>query len=510
MVEEQRIELGTMKALGYSNTSICIKYCLYALIATVVGGFIGMCIGFNLIPSIIISMYQMMYPAITDMVIEFNVQLAIMGLGIMIICTIGATIYSSIKELASMPAMLMRPKPPKSGKRVFLEKIPFIWNKLGFTEKVTVRNMFRYKKRFLMTVIGIMGCTALILTGFAIKDSISNLMNLQYDNVYNYDIMLTTNSSLVESEKDDLVQTLENDKDIVKCTKAYIGSNEARANGNILDVQVIVTDNQKEFAEFIKLNNIENLEQETLNDDEIFITEKASELLNIKAGDTIELVDNDENVFKAKVGAIVENYVYHYVYMTSNLYEKIYGEEYSTNVIYVQTNDLTEDEENALNESLLSNAKISSLTSTTYLKNTLENTVQALNKVVYILIISAGLLAFVVLFNLANVNISERIRELATIKVLGFYDNEVHDYVTKEIVLLTVIGIIIGLFAGYGLSVFILKTCETEPLIFKIVVQPLSYLYSAIITIVFTVIVNCMTYFVLKKVDMIESLKSVE
>lgn len=471
-----------------------------------------MLIGFNLIPSIIISMYQMMYPSITEAVVEFNVKYAVLGLGIMAVCTIGATLYSCIKELISMPAMLMRPKPPKSGKRVFLEKVSFVWNRLGFTEKVTIRNMFRYKKRFLMTIIGIMGCTALILTGFSIKDSISNIMNLQYDNVYNYDEMLILSSSLKENEIDDLKLKLEEKSEIIKGTKTYIVANEATSSKNDykVDVQVIVTQNKDEFSKFIKLNDYKTLEEQTLNDDEVFITEKAAKLLNISAGDNIELTDNDGNVFIAKVGKIVENYVYHYVYMTSGLYEKIYGEEYSSNVLYLKTNNLSETEENTLNESLLKDGKISSLTSTRYLKDLLGETLQALNKVVYVLIVSAGLLAFVVLYNLANVNISERIRELATIKVLGFYDKEVYDYVTKEIILLTFIGIILGLFAGYGLSGFILKTCETEALIFKVVSLPLSYIMSAGITVIFTVIVNIMTFFVLKKVDMIESLKSVE
>lgn len=471
-----------------------------------------MLVGFNLIPRIIISMYQMMYPSITEAVIEFNVKYAVLGLGIMSVCTIGATLYSCVKELISMPAMLMRPKPPKNGKRVFLEKIPFIWKRLGFTEKVTIRNMFRYKKRFLMTIIGIMGCTALILTGFSIKDSISNLMNLQYENVYNYDAMVSLNSSLQETEVDDLINKLEEKSEITKCTKTHIVANEIKGNRNdyTLDVQVIVTNNKDEFTEFIKLNDSKSLEEQSLNDNEIFITEKAAKLLNISVGDSVELTDNDGNIFEAKIGKVVENYVYHYVYMTSSLYEKIYGEEYSSNIIYIKTNNLSEMEENILNEELLKDSKISSLTSTRYLKNLLSETLQALNKVVYVLIVSAGLLAFVVLYNLANVNISERIRELATIKVLGFYDKEVYDYVTKEIILLTFIGIILGLFAGYGLSVFILKTCETEPLIFKTVSLPISYVISSGITIIFTAIVNFMTFFVLKKVDMIESLKSVE
>jgi len=500
-----------MKALGYSNASICTKYVIYALGATVIGSFIGMFIGFNLIPTVIISMYQMMYPAITDLVIEFNTEYAILGLGLMAICTVGATLYTTLKELTSMPSMLMRPKPPKNGKRVFLEKIGFIWNRLGFTEKVTVRNMFRYKKRFLMTIIGIMGCTALILVGFSIKDSVSNLMNLQYGNVSNYDLMLGINSSLEENEVESLKNELNSKEQITSSLEAHIIANELQGKDeNTVDVQVVIPKNKDELNNFIKLSNIKTGENEILRDDEILLTEKASNLLNIKAGDTVKLIDNDENEYEVKVGAILENYVYHYVYMTETMYKNLYGEEYSSNVIYVKTIDMEVDEENKLNSELLQNSKISSLTSTKDLKSRMEDMLKSLNKVVYVLIVSAGLLAFVVLYNLANVNISERKRELATLKVLGFYDKEVYDYVTKEIIVLTILGICLGLFGGYYLSVFILKTCETEPLIFRIVALPESYVISALITIVFTVIVNIMTYFVLKKVDMIESLKSVE
>lgn len=511
MVEEQRIELGTMKALGYSNASICIKYVIYALGATIIGGLFGMVIGFNLIPRVIITMYQMMYPTVTEAVIEFNIKYAVLGLGLMSICTIGATLYSNMKELTSMPSMLMRPKPPKNGKRVFLEKLSFIWNRLDFTEKVTVRNMFRYKKRFLMTIIGIMGCTALVLVGFSIRDSISNLMNLQYGNVYNYDLMLGLNSSLLENEIEDLKKELVDKKEINSCTETHLVANELQKNGDKkVDVQVIIPKNKDEFSKFINMNNVKTKQTEVLNDDEIFLTEKASKLLNIKVGDKVTLIDNDENRFEVKVGAIVENYVYHYVFMTKNMYEKVYGEEYESNIIYVKTAELESNQSDILNEELLKNAKISSLTSTENLKNSMSETLKALNQVVYVLIVSAGLLAFVVLYNLSNVNISERKREIATLKVLGFYDKEVYNYITKEIIVLTLIGIILGLFGGYYLSIFILKTCEIDSLIFKIVSTPASYILSALITTVFTIIVNFMTYFVLRKVDMIESLKSVE
>lgn len=300
-------------------------------------------------------------------------------------------------------------------------------------------------------------------------------------------------------------------KEINSCTETHLVANELQKNGDKkVDVQVIIPKNKDEFSKFINMNNVKTKQTEVLNDDEIFLTEKASKLLNIKVGDKVTLIDNDENRFEVKVGAIVENYVYHYVFMTKNMYEKVYGEEYESNVIYVKTAELESNQSDILNEELLKNAKISSLTSTENLKNSMSETLKALNQVVYVLIVSAGLLAFVVLYNLSNVNISERKREIATLKVLGFYDKEVYNYITKEIIVLTLIGIILGLFGGYYLSIFILKTCEIDSLIFKIVSTPASYILSALITTVFTIIVNFMTYFVLRKVDMIESLKSVE
>ena len=509
MVEEQRGLIGTFKALGYSNLSISMKYVIYATFATVIGAVIGMNIGFQLLPRIVISLYQMMYPYVTNAVIEFNIYYACIGLGLISICIIGATIYAVQKELFSTPAQLMRPKAPKAGKRVLLEKIPFIWKHLNFTQKVTFRNMFRYKKRFIMTIVGISGCTALILVGFGIKDSISQIMHFQYGEVYQYNALVSLKSNLKLDEIESIKKELVDIDEISSVTETYIGSATVIKGDEEKDVQIVVPNDSKELTTAITLKDRKTREKLELDDNSIFITDKVAELLGIKVGDKIELEDSKHNKVNVVVGKIVEQYLEHYIYMSKELYENTFSKEYKANVLYVNYTNTNIDEDK-LTAKILEDNKVSTVIGTTKMIASVDDMLQSLNSVVYILIVSAGLLAFVVLYNLANININERIRELATIKVLGFYDKEVFDYVSREVVFLTIIGILLGLIGGFFLTNFIISTCEIEVLRFPRTIGMMSYVYSALITIVFTIIVNFATYFVLKKIDMIESLKSVE
>ena len=510
MVEEERVQIGTLKALGYNRIQIMSKYIIYSLLASVIGGILGSVFGLKFFPTVIITIYQMMYD-ISELKVVFNIYYASLGIGIMTVCIVGSTIYTAIKELNSTPAEMMRPKAPKAGKRVLLEKIPFIWNKLNFTKKVTLRNMFRYKKRFLMTVVGICGCTALILTGFGLKDPISKIMDFQYIDIYDYDALIGLKDTLTEEEKTSLISDLENKEEISKCVQIYMSSESIRKNDVKKDTQIVVTSNPEELENVIRLKDLKTGEKLKLNDDEIIITDKLSQLINAGIGDEITLIDSDNNEYKAKIGGITEHYISHYIYMTENLYEKTFGKEMNSNVLLTQyAHEISEEKEDLLSKEILENSKVASVTLSSYLMQTINDTLKSMNLVVYVLIISAGLLAFIVLYNLANINISERIRELATIKVLGFYDKEVYDYITREIVLLTIIGILLGLIFGFFLSSFILKTCEIEILRFKRLIRLPSYIYACVITIIFTIIVNCITYFSLKKIDMIESLKSVE
>lgn len=510
MVEEERVEIGTLKALGYSKIQIMSKYIIYSLFASIIGGVLGSIFGLKFFPTIIIKMYQMMYD-ISKIIVEFNWYFASMGVGIMTLCIVGSTIYTANKELDATPAEMMRPKAPKAGKRVLIEKIPFLWNRFNFTQKVTLRNMFRYKKRFLMTVVGICGCTSLILAGFGLKDSISKIMDYQYIDIYDYDMLIALKNTLTDDEINSTITNLKEKEELEKVVPVYMSSETAKNNELEEETQIFVIDSSETLKDIVKLKDLKTGEELKLNDDEIIITDKLSQLLDVKKGDEITMRDSDDNEYKVKIGAITEHYISHYIYMTDNLYKKIHNEDVSKNVLLAKYKDkIDENSEYNLSEEILNDSKIASITLTRNLMNTMNDTLSAMNLVVYILIISAGLLAFIVLYNLSNINISERIRELATIKVLGFYDKEVYNYVTREILLLTIIGIIFGLIFGYILNSFILGTCEIGILRFKRVILPQSYIYATLITIVFTYIVNFITYFSLKKINMIESLKSVE
>ena len=509
MVEEQRTQIGTLKALGYNKLQITSKYVLYASLACIIGSILGMSVGFVLLPKIVWKMYSMMYQ-MGDIQTSFNFEIGSFGFILIVISILGATIYAVIKELIQTPATLMRPKSPKMGKRVFLEKVTFIWKRLSFSRKVTVRNIFRYKKRFLMTIIGIMGCTALIVTGFGIRDSIRAIMPDQYEKVFNYDLQINLKADLDKKQKQDFINSLTNDDKIEKLSETYMSSISA-INENVEEnVQIIVPNNNSDFNTLINLTDVKSKNNLSLPEDGVLLTDKAAQLLGVEAGDNITLKDTDENETNVKVTNVVENYVYHYIYMSKSMYENLYDKSFDSNVILTKDFNLDNETEDNFVKDLMNMPEVASVTRISTAMNMMNDTMKSLNYVVVILIVSAGLLAFVVLYNLSNVNISERIRELATIKVLGFYDKEVYLYITRETIILTAIGLVLGLVAGYFLDFFILETCEINMLRFRKFVAPLSFVFAALITILFTIIVNIVTYFALKKINMIEILKSVE
>lgn len=509
MVEEQRMQLGTLKALGYNEIQITMKYVLYASLACIIGGILGMSVGFILLPKIIWMMYGLMYQ-MTDISITFNLKYGGIGLALICICILGATIYTVFKELKNEPAKLMRPKAPKIGNRVILERIPFIWKRLNFSQKVTIRNLLRYKKRFYMTVIGILGCTALILTGFGIKDSVSRIIPNQFENIFQYDMEITLKDSIQEDDKEALINQLSEREEIEKIAKAYMISGDAINGDKSESIQIIIPEVEKDLEGLININDIKTKERIELTENQICLTDKAAQLLGVKAGDIITIKDNDDREVEIQISNVVENYVQHYIFMSKQTYENLYKENYKINVILLKNTELSEKEQDNLASEIMNKSEVAAVSNITSFAQTIEDTMSLLNYVVVILIVSAGLLAFVVLYNLANVNISERIRELATIKVLGFYDNEVYNYVTKETIILTAIGIALGLIGGYFLNYYIMGTCEINILRFNKEINFISYVYAAAITIIFTIIVNIATYFSLKKINMIESLKSVE
>ena len=457
MVEEQRTQIGTLKALGYNKLQIASKYVIYAGLACVIGGVLGMSVGFVLLPQIIWTMYQMMYQMTDNIHISFNIIIGGMGLLLICVCIIGATIYAVLKELVQTPSTLMRPKAPKMGKRVLLEKIPFIWKRLSFSQKVTVRNIFRYKKRFLMTIIGILGCTALIVVGFGVRESIRCIMQSQFEKVFNYDMQIGLKNGLEDEQKQKYIISLQEKTELEKVVETYMTSNIAKNQENEEDVQIIVPKEPKDLDEVINLTDVKTGEKVQLEENAICLTDKVAELLNVKQGDTITLKDSKDKERQVKISNIVENYVYHYVYMSRITYENLYGENYNTNILFTKNNNLSEEQETNLATEIMNQSEVASISRNSSIMNLLDDTMKSLNYVVIILIVSAGLLAFVVLYNLSNVNISERIRELATIKVLGFYDKEVYSYVTRENVILTAIGIVLGLIGGYFLNYFIIR-----------------------------------------------------
>ena len=508
MVEEQRTQIGTLKALGYNKIQIASKYVMYSSLACIIGGLLGMNVGFILIPSLIWRMYEVVYQ-IPEFLISFNWEYSGAGLVIIFACIIGATIYSSVKELRQDPAILMRPKAPKMGKRVLLERINFIWKRLSFSQKVTIRNIFRYKKRFMMTIIGILGCTSLILAGFGLKDSIGSLMPNQYGKIFKYDMQINLKDGLDENQKQQYIDKLTKKQEIEDTLETYMTTSIAISGENEEDVQIIVPKNQEELEKMISLISIYNKEKIELQKGQICITDKLAQLLGVKQGDTITLKNGDEEK-QIVISNVTENYVYHYAYMTKETYEELYQTQYDTNAILTKNVEMNDEQEENLATEIMNQNEVASLSMNSSVEEVMNTTMESLNYVVVVLIVSAGLLAFAVLYNLSNVNISERIRELATIKVLGFYDKEVYSYVTRETILLTIIGILFGLIGGYFLNYFIIGTCEIDMLRFSKIIHPISYLYAILITVLFTVIVNIFTYFALKKIDMIESLKSIE
>lgn len=511
MVEEQRVQIGTLKGLGYSKRQIASKYLIYASLATAIGCILGVSIGFYMIPKIICNMYGMMY-TIGEPVIEFDIGLTLAGLLAASVCTVGATVYSCMKALATTPATLMRPKAPKPGKRVLLEKIPLIWKHLNFTQKVTLRNIFRYKKRFLMTIIGVAGCTALIVSGFGLRDAVGSMIPVQYGDIFKHQIEITLKDNLKQEESKKAYEKITKNQEIQNTIRLNQQSVEIVKNDNNQSIQLIVPEEVEDLQEFIVLRNRKQKEQTyTLDEQGVIITEKLAKLLEIREGDEITIKNMDKVEAQVKVVGITENYLLHYIYMSPKLYQELYQEDVKLNVIFANTGELTEEQENALGKAILADKdNISSVEFNSVATNIFSKVMDNMGLVVWVLIIAAGLLALVVLYNLSNTNISERIRELATIKVLGFYNPEVYEYVGKETLLLTLIGILVGLLGGNFLTTFIIKTCELDAFMFNPQIKIASYIYGIVITLLFAAVVNMITYFALKKIDMIESLKSVE
>ena len=509
MVDEQRINIGTLKGLGYKTSQISKKYILYALIACLTGSILGLAIGFSVFPTVIFFAYGMMY-SIENIVYVFSIPIAI-GITSLALIIITLSAYMACrKELKETPAILMRPKAPKSGKRILLERVPFIWNRFSFISKVTVRNIFRYKKRFLMTVLGIAGCTALILTGFGIKDSIEMILTGQYGTLFKYDMSLVIQSDMTDKQIYELRKNLSDIDEINKYEFFSYENGDIKVNNTTKEITIVVPENLKKMDKFIHLQDRKTQNPIKLNNKGIVLTEKIARDLGVKAGDEIELINSDDKKVKIKVSNITENYISHYVYISPENYAKLFEKDLDFNRVIGILNNPSVKIEDKLSKKLFDIDTIDGITFNTASKETFHNTIKNLNYVVLIMIISAGALAFVVLYNLTNVNISERIREIATIKVLGFYDKEVSAYIYRENIILTIIGTVVGLGLGTILHKFIMVTVEIQSMMFGRVIDMSSYFIAAVLTIVLSLFVNLAMFYKLRNVKMVESLKSVD
>lgn len=505
MIEEDRVENGTLKSLGYNSFHITLKYVIYSLLATTIGSSVGAIFGSYMIPSVIWNIYKKIF-FIPKFIYLLKSDYNALGLWICILCICGTSVIVCIKNLREVPANLMRPKAPKSGKKILLERINFIWKKLKFSDKITIRNIFRYKSRVITTILGIAGCTALILAGFGLKDSIKDVTDFQFNNIIKYDKLLMTNESINQI---DIEKELLNDDKVENFTNVNTQNIKVLFNEEQQEVTMITPDDFNSISKSISLIDLKtNNVIDNISDNSCIISEKTAKLLDIDVGDKISLLDNDNNKYDIKVSYIIKNYINQYLYINKNTYNNLFNN-YKINSVLISLKDKDKNSKE-FDKKYISNGYALTIVDNDDMKNSMNDMLGSIDSIVAILIIAAASLAFVVLYNLSNINISERKREIATLKVLGFYPSEVDKYINRETVLLTILGIGIGLLFGSYLSHFIISTCEPDYIMFDRHVYTLSYFYSLFITVVFTIVVTIVTHFNLKKINMVTSLKNVE
>lgn len=511
MVEEQRTSIGTMKALGYGKAAIASKYIGYALLATAGGSILGVLIGEKVLPYIIVYAYGILYQHLPQILVPYDWGYAVMASGAAMFCTIFATVMACYRELDAQPAVLMRPPTPKNGRRVFLERIGIIWRHLNFTWKSTIRNLMRYKKRFFMTIFGIGGCMALMLVGFGLKDSCYEIAKLQFAEIQFYDGSIYLEEDITGRQMEELRDVLYGEEHISQYMDADMQNITLVKGKKERAAYACVFGRVKDIPQFVDFHDRKTKEKYELSDDGVILSEKTAKLLDAKKGDTIEIKDEENGNKKVKITQICENYMGHYIYFTPGCYENVYGEEPEYNSILFKMADSAADTEmEQVGRNILKKDGALSVSYTHDIEKQLDDMLRSLNLVIVVLIISAGMLAFVVLYNLNTVNIAERKRELATLKVLGFYNMEVAEYVYRENILLTFLGAVVGAVLGKFLHRFIIETVEVDSAMFGRNINLPSFIYSLALTVAFSLMINGVMYFKLKKIDMVESLKSIE
>lgn len=508
MVEEQRIEMGTMKALGYGGWQIAMKYAVYAMSACISGGVVGAIIGFKLFPYVIMKGYSIMY-YLGKLETPYRADIAFMAIAAMAVCTAAATFSACYASLKEVPATLMRPKAPKAGRRVLLEKIPFIWKKLSFTSKVTVRNLFRYKKRFFMSVIGIAGSGALLVTAFGLNDSIFGIIEKQFGDIWQMDVQAYVYEAMPLADMQELLGKNPANDDFDSVMFCLDSQMECKNGGRSQSgVHLLGVESAGSMAGRINLHN--GGAPVTLDDSGVVVTAKLAETLSIKAGDEINMRTGGEDHLMRVIG-VADNYVYHYVYITAAYYETVFGKAMQYNGFMGNLKDgLTDETMDAMSTQLLSDSRMYTVRTIGSIYDSVWDSLSILNYVVLVLILGSGMLTFVVMLNLTNINIGERMRELATLRVLGFYDKEMYAYIFRENNALSVIGAFVGLVFGKIMHLFVIRTCEVDMVMFVRSAKPLSYVYAFALTIAFSLIVNLLMRPKVRAIDMVESLKSAE
>jgi len=508
MVEEQRIEMGTMKALGYGGWQIAMKYAVYAMSACISGGVVGAIIGFKLFPYVIMKGYSIMY-YLGKLETPYRADIAFMAIAAMAVCTAAATFSACYASLKEVPATLMRPKAPKAGRRVLLEKIPFIWKKLSFTSKVTVRNLFRYKKRFFMSVIGIAGSGALLVTAFGLNDSIFGIIEKQFGDIWQMDVQAYVYEAMPLADMQELLGKNPANDDFDSVMFCLDSQMECKNGGRSQSgVHLLGVESAGSMAGRINLHN--GGAPVTLDDSGVVVTAKLAETLSIKVGDEINMRTGGEDHLMRVIG-VADNYVYHYVYITAAYYETVFGKAMLYNGFMGNLKDgLTDETMDAMSTQLLSDSRMYTVRTIESIYASVWDSLSILNYVVLVLILGSGMLTFVVMLNLTNINIGERMRELATLRVLGFYDKEMYAYIFRENNALSVIGAFVGLVFGKIMHLFVIRTCEVDMVMFVRSAKPLSYVYAFALTIVFSLIVNLLMRPKVRAIDMVESLKSAE
>lgn len=506
MVEEQRVQIGSLKAMGYSGLAISRKYLFYGLLPSLTGGVFGLVIGYILFPKMIFTAYQIMYQ-MPDIELHAYADISLFSLLAAVACTTVATLWACLATLRETPASLMRPRTPKAGKRVFLEYIRPLWKRMSFTHKVTARNLFRYQKRFWMTVIGIGGCTALIIAGFGLRSSLLFTMSRQYDELFHYSGQVTLSDNVLDDERQAVEDFLAGDERIVNYVPCAASSATVTTSGYSTTAYVEVME-ADEIGKVVDLFDYKGGEPITMGDEGVYIDQKLSELLGVSVGDTFFL-DGDERG-DVTVAGIYEHYTGHFVYMTPGYYENALHADGEPNAYLLNFTSDDTDTCNAIFEKLLSLSGVATTSRMRDTQDTYMHSMERVDFVVVIIILAAAALAMVVLFNLSNINITERQRELATIKLLGFYDKEVSAYVYRENIVLTVFGILMGCFMGHWLHIYLVRSTEIDLMMFGRQTEWTAYVYAAILTMLFSVAVNILAHFRMKKIDMVESLKSAE